>query len=275
MKRFTIIANPRKDKDLGMTLKVIEYLEKKGCCCFLINHSESQNIQKSIASTECILVVGGDGSIIRTVRRYSDLRLPFVGINMGRVGYLVEIEPERLYQALDALIMDQVRYESRMMLEGSFNGTEESSPAVNDIVISRGRSTNLIRYAIYVNGEKLYTYNGDGVIISTPTGSTGYSLAAGGPIISPKAEMILITPVCAMTLNSRSVVLSAEDEVMIEFSEEQPNSEPEADVSFDGQLKRSMLPGDRLVVKKSMETYDMIRIRKESFLDKLRKKMSD
>ena len=163
-----------------------------------------------------------------------------------------------------------------MLLEGSFDSTDSGMHmAVNDIVISRGGNANLIKYTIYVNGERLYTYNGDGVILSTPAGSTGYSMAAGGPIVSPRAKMILVTPVCAMTLNSRSVLLSAEDEIRIAMTEDQPDTDAKASVFFDGQPRGSMLPGDSLLVKKSKKTYDMIRIKKESFLEKLRKKMSD
>ncbi len=277
MKRFTVIANAAKDINLTVSTRAIRFLEEQGCTCVRIDpQTDIEACRKIIADTECILVVGGDGSIIRTVRRYASLKLPFIGINMGRVGYLAEIEPETLYADLEALLKDQGMVEPRMLLEGSFDSTDSGMHmAVNDIVISRGGSANLIKYTIYVNGERLYTYNGDGVILSTPAGSTGYSMAAGGPIVSPRAKMILVTPVCAMTLNSRSVLLSAEDEIRIAMTEDQPDTDAKASVFFDGQLRGTMLPGDSLLVKKSKKTYDMIRIKKESFLEKLRKKMSD
>ncbi len=277
MKRFTVIANAAKDINLTVSTRAIRFLEEQGCTCVRIDpQTDMETCRKIIADTECILVVGGDGSIIRTVRRYASLKLPFIGINMGRVGYLAEIEPETLYADLEALVQDQGQVEPRMLLEGSFDSTDSGMHmAVNDIVISRGGNANLIKYTIYVNGERLYTYNGDGVILSTPAGSTGYSMAAGGPIVSPRAKMILVTPVCAMTLNSRSVLLSAEDEIRIAMTEDQPDTDAKASVFFDGQPRGSMLPGDSLLVKKSKKTYDMIRIKKESFLEKLRKKMSD
>ena len=279
MKKFTIVSNPLKDVDLQIAGEVAAYLETKGAKCLLVNRSEDlPDLDKLVAETECIIVIGGDGSMIHVVWRFGRMNLPFVGVNMGRVGYLTEIEPDNCREYLDALLNDEYVTESRMMLKGSINMAGKdliTCESINDIVISRGDTAQIIRCEIFVNGELLYTYNGDGVIVSTPTGSTGYSLSAGGPIISPKASMILITPICPQSLNSRSVVLSADDEIEIKVDDYRKGVRMKANVFSDGQKYAEISASDCIRIKKSDKIYSMLKIKKESFMETLRKKIND
>lgn len=279
MKRFTVVSNPLKDIDLEIANKVSSYLEAKGATCLVVNKNEDlPDLNEKVADTECIIVIGGDGSMIHVVWRFGKLKLPYVGVNMGRVGYLTEIETDNFEEYLDALINDDYEYESRMMLSGEINIDGEETvkcSSINDIVIARGDMAQIIRCKIFINGELLYTYNGDGVIVSTPTGSTGYSLSAGGPIISPKASMILITPICPQTLNSRSVVLSAEDEIEIKVEDYRKGVSTKAGVFSDGRLYANITSKDSIFIRKSSKTYNMLKIKKESFMETLRKKLND
>lgn len=279
MKKFTIVSNPSKDAELKVAHEIGNYIESKGCSCLVLNRNDVlQELDENVKDSECIIVIGGDGSMIHVVWRFGEYSIPFVGVNMGRVGYLTEIELNNYKEYIDALINDEVEFESRMMLTGVLNidGEEQiECKAVNDVVINRGEMAQVIKFKIFVNGKLLYSYNGDGVIISTPTGSTGYSLSAGGPIVSPKAEMILITPICPQSLNSRSVVLSADDEIEIKLEDYRKAVGVNASVFSDGQCYGKMTSRDSICIKKSSKNYQMLKINKESFMETLRKKIND
>lgn len=279
MKKFVIVSNPLKDSDLNMAVRVSEFLEGQGGTCLIVNKNEDMpDLDSKIADSDCIIVIGGDGSMIHVIWRFGKYDIPFVGVNMGRVGYLTEIEPENMEEYLSALINDDADYESRMMLSGYINiaGQEQIvCNSINDIVINRGEMAQVVKYMIFVNGKLLYSYNGDGVIVSTPTGSTAYSLSAGGPIVSPKAEMILITPICPQSLNSRSVVLSADDIIEIRLEDYRKGVKLNASVFSDGQKYGNMTSSDSVVIKKNKKNYRMIKINRESFMETLRKKIND
>ena len=162
--------------------------------------------------------------------------------------------------------------EERMMLKGVLNGQTEDI-ALNDIVVTRLGAVRLIRFTIYVNGELLNSYQADGVIISTPTGSTAYNLSAGGPIVQPTASMIVITPICSHALNTSSIVISAEDEIVIEIGPGRDGETEEAGISFDGDKNVEVHTGDKIVIHKAKETTKLLKLSRVSFLETLRRKM--
>ncbi|HIT89645.1 MAG TPA: NAD(+)/NADH kinase, partial [Candidatus Merdenecus merdavium] len=219
MNKFYIITNTLKDPDFKTTKLVQDYLIKKGKECITQEHLISTD-QKSYRYTdarlipedvECVLVLGGDGTLIQASRDLIGRELPLLGINLGTLGYLAEIDKENIIPALDQLSMNKYSIEKRMMLEGTIyrgNKIIDKDIALNDIVIGRNGHLRLIDINIYVSGKYLNSYSADGIIVSTPTGSTGYSLSVGGPIISPLAPTILLTPIAPHTLNTRSIVLS-------------------------------------------------------------------
>ena len=201
-----------------------------------------------------------------------------IGVNMGTLGYMTEVEPENLEEALDKLISGDYEMESRMMLHGSVikeNGECSEEWALNDVVISRSGSLKLIKLDIYVNGRLLCAYNADGMIVTTSTGSTGYSLSAGGPIVNPIAKLIMLTPICAHTLNSRSIILSPEDVIEIRIPSGRQGETQKLEVNFDGAHVVSVETGDRINIRKSDRTTEIIKISKAGFLDVLHKKMSE
>lgn len=261
MNKFYIITNQSKDPMLRTTKRVRQYIETKGGKCVLKEED-----------AECILTLGGDGTLIRAAHELHTYGVPLLGINLGTLGYLAEVEVHNIEAAIDFLMEQEPAVETRMMLKGVLDGREENI-ALNDIVVSRLASLHVIRFNIYVNGELLNSYQADGVIVSTPTGSTGYNLSAGGPIVEPTASMIVITPICSHALNASSIVLSAEDEIVVEIGNGRDNRVEEAGVSFDGDDMIQICTGDRIVITKSTHTTKLLKLSKVSFLEILRKKM--
>lgn len=266
MNHFYVITNMGKDKTLEVTHRIQTYIESKGRTCALA-------VEESLPpQTECILVLGGDGTLIRAAREFYDCNVPLVGINMGTLGYLTEVEIQNLEESLDYLFQEEHIVENRMMLKGTLNGMS-THYALNDIVMTRRGILRVIHFEVYVNGELLNTYEADGVIVATPTGSTAYNLSAGGPIVEPTAELIVITPICSHALNTSSIVLSAEDEIQIVISRGRENSVEQAEISFDGDEGIEIRTGDRLQICKAQASTKLLKINKISFLETLRRKM--
>ena len=228
--------------------------------------------------TECILVVGGDGTLLQAARDMIERNIPLLGVNKGTLGYLAEVDGDNMEEALDRLIDDNVVIEDRMMLEGCAYSHKKKllqDFALNDIVIARSGRLQIIDFNIYVNGEFLRSYSADGIIISTPTGSTGYSLSAGGPIVSPEASLILLTPIAPHTLNTRSIVLPADAEITVELLHGHTAGWDEAAASFDGDTCVKLGIGDCIRIYRSSRMTRLIKINNISFLEVLRNKMND
>ena len=267
MKKFYVITNTTKDAKLHITKQVQELIVKNGGECKL--EVDGDNVERDV---DCILVLGGDGTMIRAAREYHKLGIPLLGVNIGTLGYLAEVELQGVDEAIAQMMKDNFVVEERMMLNGVVNDNEKDI-ALNDIVISRYGSLRIIRFNLYVNGQLLHSYKADGAIISTPTGSTAYNLSAGGPIVEPTAAMFVITPICSHALNTSSIVLSAEDEIVIEVGSGRDGSEEEVMLSFDGEHNIALRTGDTITVKKANDTVKFLKLSKRSFLETLRKKM--
>lgn len=276
----------QKDSKLHITNEIRSYLEEKGCTCLV--HEERKGVElgnyrftdASIVpeDIDTILVLGGDGTLIQAARDLLDKNIPLLGVNLGSLGYLAEVEKQNIYPALDKLIKDEYAMENRMLLKGTVkqSGREmEPDIALNDIVISRSGHLRVITFYIYVNGEFLNSYTADGIIISTPTGSTGYNLSAGGPIVSPHASMIVITPICPHTLNSRSIILSDNDVVEVEIGPGRKKENEEARATYDGDTSIQMMSGDKIVISRSEKQTKLCKISNISFLEVLRRKMGE
>jgi len=285
MRHFYVITNEQKDPGSILTQRVKSFLEQKGCTVTLREKGSTENgdihtaTEQIPAETESILVLGGDGTILRAARDTVERELPVIGVNMGTLGYLAEIERDNLEEALLRLIRDDYHLEKRMMIHGEVCGstcTEENrreGDALNDIVISRKGSLQIIQYNIYVNGQLLRSYSADGVIIATPTGSTGYNLSAGGPIVEPKAELMLVTPICPHTTNTRTIILSPEDEVTVEIAPDKEGEVQEVEANFDGSCRYSMRTGEKIRIVRSIRSTRFVKLDEESFLQVLHKKM--
>lgn len=285
MKKFSIITNALKDPELLVARDVQEYLQEQGAACDILEFAATDaghsykytDPAKVPGDVDCVIVLGGDGTVLRASRDLVDRRIPLFGINLGTLGYLAEVGKENIRPALERLVADQYIIEERMMLEGMACHGEErlcSDVALNDIALSRSGHLRVIDFHIYVNGRFLNSYSADGIIISTPTGSTGYNLSAGGPIVSPAASLILLTPIAPHTLNARSVILPEDSRVKVEIGR-RGTDEEEAEATFDGDTTVKLGCGDCITVTRSERTARFVKLDQVSFLEILRRKMSE
>lgn len=274
MDRFYVITNNLKDTDYRITNEIKSYIEENGKLCILSKKDEDGHIipESVPEGMDCSIVIGGDGTLIRAARELVGYDLPMLGVNMGTLGYLTEVEVQDYQKALDTLFMDRQNVEKRMMMRGSI-GRMIDNIALNDIVVTRDGSLRIVHFNVYVNGTLLNSYQADGIIVSTPTGSTGYNLSAGGPVVEPTASMFVITPICSHALNASSVVLSAEDTIEVEICEGRYGRTEHALVTFDGADTVPVQTGQRVVIKKAEETTNLIKLSKESFMKIMREKM--
>lgn len=286
MDNFFVITNKPKDPGLETTSFICSYLEKNHKKCTVVIRetlekklaSEQENPLEIPEDTDCVLVLGGDGTLLQTARDTVHLDIPLVGINLGTLGYMAEVEKSNLQDALDRILRDEGFVEQRMMLAGNISSAksgEIAGYALNDIVFCRQGELKVIAYDIYVNGQFLNRYEADGLIVSTPTGSTGYNLSAGGPIVEPKARLILITPICPHTLNSRSIILSPDDQIEVRIAPGHHGTVHNVFVSFDGSLNEELTTGDSVFITQSDKNIRFYRLNQVSFLEVLHKKMSE
>lgn len=274
METFYIITNRLKDPDFRITGKIRDYIEEHGKRCVLSEKDEEGHIVPGSVPSgmDCALVLGGDGTLIRAARELGGQDIPLLGINMGTLGYLAEVELPQFREALDKLFEGQPDIEDRMMMRGTIDGRNEFM-AMNDIVVTREGNLRVVHFNVYVNGVLLNSYLADGVIVSTPTGSTGYNLSAGGPVVEPTARMFVITPICCHALNASSVVLSAEDVIEVEICEGRYGRKEHALVTFDGAETVAVSTGERVMIRRAKETTKLVKLSRESFMKIMREKM--
>jgi NAD+ kinase len=285
MDRFLVITNERKDRDNAITKEIEDYINASGRKCTLMGSLdlEDKGINPDV-DVECAIVLGGDGTLIRCAAYLMSLDIPILGINLGTIGFLAEIEKNHIFEALDRLFVDDYKVENRIMLRGELRKEANRKPpdnndtlschALNDIVITRKGLSRIISLQIYVNDELVDDYRGDGVIVSTPTGSTAYNLSAGGPIITPKADVMVITPICPHSLSPRSVVVSADDVVKVVVRRSKKTQYDEAIATFDGQTVIDLRTDDEIYIEKAQYKTKLIRLSKTGIYEILRSKLT-
>lgn len=318
MKHFLIYTNRQKDRELATTKRICDFLRLKGKRVTVMaqgicgsgedsrqapwrraeggavwpyqdpgrdgdsersrQRPEPGSSLEVPADADCIIVLGGDGTVLQAARLTKMLRVPIIGVNLGTLGYMTEVEVPNLEESLERLIAGDYVQESRMMLGGRAtfaDGRREEGWALNDIVISRSGPLQIIKFNIYVNGQFLNDYSADGVIVTTPTGSTGYNLSAGGPLVEPGARLIVLTPICPHSLNQRSIVLSPEDVIEIQIPARGESGNQNVEANFDGSHVIPLGTGDRLRIVRSEETTEFLKLGQGSFLDVLHRKMKE
>lgn len=272
MKHFYIITNSIKDPGLKFTEEVCAQIRAHGA------EAVPGHLHPEIPEdTDFVLVLGGDGSVLQAAARLGDRHIPVLGVNLGTLGYLAEIEKKNFPAALEQLLSGDYMLEERMMLDGICPDAGGNTPrvhtALNDVVFVRKGPLRIENYYVYVNGQFLNSFNADGIIVSTPTGSTAYNLSAGGPIVEPSARIILMTPICPHTLNNRSIVLSAQDQVEVRIGRTSTESCLEAEADFDGSDSVTLRTGDRVQISQSKRTLCVAKLSRRSFLETLHKKL--
>ncbi|MBE5870794.1 MAG: NAD(+)/NADH kinase [Lachnospiraceae bacterium] len=278
MRHFYMVTNEKKDPDYQITGQIQEMFQKRGASCKV-----GKDVTGLTGDTECILVLGGDGTLLRAAGDTFGKNIPLLGVNLGNLGFMAEVETGNIEQAVDALMRDEYQIEERMMLDGSLLlGADDSGQqtqtiqahALNDVVVTRQGPLRIVSYDVYVNGRYLTRYEADGVIIATPTGSTGYSMSAGGPIVEPVAQLLLMTPICPHSLSPRTIILSPEDTIEIRIGAGGKQDRIEAGVNFDGNAAYGLKAKDSILVKRSGHKTRFLRIHQSGFLENLHRKMN-
>jgi NAD+ kinase len=222
-------------------------------------------------AVDLLIVFGGDGTMLNTARQIAASDTPMLGVNIGGLGFLTAVPSDRLAPALKLLWQGEFRFESRALIEAAApgNGKKIQTTALNDIVISRGAASRLIALDVSVNGEPITRYRCDGLIVSSPTGSTAYSLAAGGAIVLPTAEVFVLTPICPHALSNRSIILPLSATIRVKAIK----TEPATFLNADGQIIGELANGDEITIRRSRSAVRLVHLANGSFLEALRRKL--
>lgn len=224
------------------------------------------------ARVDLIVVLGGDGTLLSVARIAHPFNVPILAVNLGSLGFLTEIVLSELYAILEKVLDGQFEYESRMLLNACLWRDNEKAGdyhVLNDVVINKGVLARIVNLEVRVNNQYMTSYRADGLIIATPTGSTAYSLSAGGPIIHPSMNALVLSPICPFTLTNRSIVIPDQSLIQVELATENENVR----VTLDGQEGCDMVQGDVLEVKKTQTTLKLIQAPGKNYYQILRKKL--
>lgn len=284
MKNVYMIINTSKDPTLTYSCKIMDWLKSKNCKvyidsyvreCYAFNAIDIED-DSELDDIDFAIVLGGDGTIIHSARRLAMHEIPILGINLGNLGFLAEIEEHEWQENLEKVLEGKYEIETRMMLEAQiFNKDNliEEGFCLNDVVISRMALSRMVGFSIYVNDEFVNYYSADGIIIATPTGSTAYNLSANGPILAPHNEMIVMTPICPHSLTARSIVLSSNDKVKINFEHNRRSWDNDLMVTIDGQEGKEVNNDAEIIIQKADLKTRLIKIEGHNFYHILRRKL--
>lgn len=280
MQAIGLVVNEEKAGVLETGQEMVKWLEAKGVKVYLTQKRLSQGEFGELVwsadcvepQLDCIIVLGGDGTLLQSARAVAKAGIPIFGVNFGQLGFLTEIEVGEIYPSLEKLLAGEYEIEERMMLEAVVRRqglVVERSVALNDVVIAKGAFSRLITLHIYINDEPVSTIPADGVILATPTGSTAYSLSAGGPIVPPSLEVMLITPICPHSLTSRPMVVSPASQVKVIVS----NHVGEVMLTLDGQHGFRLQQHDEIIISKAATGGSFIKLKGRTFFQVLGEKL--
>ena len=280
MQTIGLIANTKKEQAVDKLNQVCDWLEKKNCE-FWLDENTAELIDRQVnykfynslvEEVDIIIVFGGDGTFLKAARTFVTSDVPILGINLGQLGFLTDIEVDRLEEGLEKLIAKDYTVEDRMTLEGRIIRDGEVINrviAINDLVVTKGPFSRIIELDTFVDDEYLATYPGDGLIVACPTGSTAYSLSAGGPIVNPKLNSLIITPICPHTLHSRSIIATEDEEIRVEIKADHTD----VMLTVDGQDSFSVKPSDTIKIQKSNLKAKLIKLNDYNFYKILRNRL--
>lgn len=266
IKRVGLIGNTQKAECASIIRRATKLIERTGRKVFV-----DGDVTALAREVDLLLVFGGDGTMLRAARDIAGSKTPLLGINIGGLGFLTAVPSKELGKALEKIWSGDFKYESRALIEvsGRCNGKPIRKSALNDIVISRGALSRLISLEVSVNGELITRYRCDGLIVSSPTGSTAYSLAAGGAVVLPTAEVFALTPICPHALSNRSIILPLDATIRIRAM----NPAPATLLSVDGEVVADLDAGDDVLVRRSRSVVRLVSLPDNSFLEAMRRKL--
>lgn len=270
---FALFPNMSKSRSKDIAESLRDYIVKKGSQV-VVEDVEADDLRcaplSSVepSSVDFMISFGGDGTILRLFHRHPELNAPLLGINLGSLGFMADIPVGDITASFDDLFTGAFTVQERLVMEGE---TSEGKKvlAVNDMVIHRAQNPCLVDLAIHVDGQYLNTFSADGIIVSTPGGSTAYSLAAGGPIVTPELEAVVITPICPHTVSNRPIVLMPHRDIQIQYiSRHAP-----VEITYDGIGSLHMATGDKFILRKSARTFKLVSLKRHNYYATLRTKL--
>lgn len=257
-RRITLVGGPEIER--------AHIQQQTGCAV------EEVATEQLAAKVDLILVLGGDGTMIATARLMGDTEVPVLGVNYGGLGYLAEFRIEELYEALESILAGNYRLDQRVMLDVKLlRGDEEvtRNRVLNDVVINKSALARIIEIEAKLNQQFVNSFRADGLIVSTPTGSTAYNLSAGGPVIFPSMNAVVITPICPFTLSNRPIVVPDDAAIELLLKTEQED----VALTLDGQVGFDLQVDDRIAIRKSKTTFNLVQPANRNYFDVLRDKL--
>jgi NAD+ kinase len=283
--RVGVVVKPNQPEALRTVCRLVEWLDQRGLKLVGTPDLDRERVErethcaieavvpeKLAANVDLIVVLGGDGTMIATSRMMGDYDVPVLGINYGTLGYLAEFRIEEMFPALESILAGDYQIDTRVRLAVDLVRGEEllmHSRALNDVVINKSALARIIEIEAQMNGQLISGFRADGLIISTPTGSTAYNLSAGGPVVYPSMNALVITPICPFTLSDRPIVVP--DDVLIELHLRTPNEE--VVLTLDGQVGVPIQPEHRVLIRKSLTTFKIVQPKNRNYFEVLREKL--
>ncbi len=285
IKRIGIVLKPNQPDALKTMCELTVWLSKRGISLFGGPEVDRERIAQQTGcaveqvepdqiatNADLILVMGGDGTMIAAARLMGDAEVPVLGINYGGLGYLAEFRIEELYSALESILEGRFRLDRRVMLEVELVRGDESvtrNRVLNDVVINKSALARIIEIEAYLNQQFVNSFRADGLIVSTPTGSTAYNLSAGGPVIFPSMNAVVITPICPFTLSNRPIVVPDGAEIVLHLK----TDHEDVALTLDGQVGFPLKVEDRVTIHKSETTFNLVQPANRNYFDVLRDKL--
>lgn len=279
MQKIAVFPNVNKDQSLETLRRILNFFEDKDVQLMMPKDTSLyygmeelgvDDIEKKEA--DMALSLGGDGTLLGVCRRYGSMAVPVCGINIGTLGFMADIELNELEAKLQKILTGNYNVERRLLLAGfvkSYGQQRFLGHAINDVVITKGGVARMLQLGLSINETHLMDYKADGLIVSSATGSTAYSLSAGGPIMNPNVRALIVTPICAHTFNMRPLVINEDDIVHVHIAA----VHQDIIVTFDGQESFRLLPGDEIIVRKSEEQARIVKFEDKDYYQILRTKL--
>lgn len=270
---IALFPNEKKKQSFELASEIQKFFQKKGITVAAEDEKAAKIGAKPFSEVdlkeiEFLISMGGDGTLLRIAHQYSDLNAPILGINLGHLGFMADVPIPDIFHSLNDLLAGHYSIDERLVLEAS-KGKKEVLYSVNDVVFHRAQNYSLIELAISIDGTYVNTFVADGIIVSTPTGSTAYNLAAGGPIISPLLDGLVVTPICPHTISNRPIVLPTDRTIEIKYLS---HYDP-IDVRADGLTAFSLQAEETVVIKKSKRKFRLVNLKRHDYFSTLRTKL--
>ncbi|MEW5770529.1 MAG: NAD kinase [Pseudomonadota bacterium] len=279
-KTIALVGKYNSPTSASSLFRLADFLQARGYTVLLTCHTaetcdikgfQTRTLNEIGHESDLAIVMGGDGTILNIARSLVDAQIPLIGINQGRLGFLADVSLDTMFSTLEEMLAGEFVAEDRIMLEASVERADDvliAAYAFNDVVVSKSTLGRLIEFEVYIDNQFVYSQRADGLVVSTPTGSTAYALSAGGPILHPTLEAVAMVPICPHTLSARAIAVNSRSEIEINLIHAD-----DARVHFDGQRHADLKVGDRVVIRRARNTMKLLHPEGHNYYDTLRQKL--